>query len=145
MIPSSSNVVVRRRCDVRNSLQWGSWVFVLAVCACGSGAHPGGESNQVGVRSSALEPVVGPEIGTDTPALVQTDLGHNPVVASDGSGFLAVQEVDSRIRAVRLDPAGKVLDATWLDFSEGTEAQYYPSVAFGAGHYLVTWSALGAD
>lgn len=130
---------------MRNSLRWGSWVCVWAACACSAGAQKSGESDAVGVRSLALVPTVGPEIGTDTPALVQTDLGHNPVVASDGNGFLAVQEVDSRIRAVRVDANGKVLDATWLDLGEGTEAQYYPSVAFGAGHYLVTWSAFTAE
>lgn len=130
---------------MRNSLQWGSWVCVWAACACSGGTHQHGESGSLGVRSSALVPTVGPEIGTDAPALVATDLGHNPVVASDGNGFLAVQEVDSRIRAVRVDASGKVLDATWLDLGEGTEAQYYPSVAFGAGHYLVTWSAFDAQ
>ena len=130
---------------MRNSLQWGSWVCVWAACACSAGAQKSGEPAALGVRSSALVPTVGPEIGTDTPALVQTDQGHNPVLASDGSGFLAVQEVDSRIRAVRVSANGQVLDATWLDLGEGTEAQYYPSVAFGAGHYLVTWSAFGAE
>jgi hypothetical protein len=130
---------------VRNSLQWGSWVFVWAACACSAGAQKSEESASVGVRSSALVPAVGPEIGTDAPVLVQTDQGHNPVVASDGNGFLAVQEVNSRIRAVRVDANGKVLDFNWLDLGESTEDQYYPSVAFGAGHYLVTWSAFGAE
>lgn len=130
---------------MRNSLQWGSWVCVLAACGCGAGAHASGESDSVGVRSSALVPTVGPEIGTDTPVLKQADVGHNPAVASDGSGFLAVQEVDGHIRAVRVDANGKVLDASWLDFREGTESQYYPNVAFGGGHYLVTWSAFDAD
>ena len=130
---------------MRNIVGWGSWVCAFAACACSAGAHRGDDSAAIGVRSAALEPLVGPEIGTDAPALVQTDLGHNPVVASDGNGFLAVQEVDSHIRAVRVDAAGKVLDATWLNFAEGTEAQYYPSVAFGGGHYLVTWSAFDAQ
>lgn len=126
-------------------LQWGSWLSVFAVCACSAEANKGGVSESLGSHRSALEVVVGPEIGTDTPASTPTDLGHNPVVASDGSGFLAVQEVDSRIRAVRVDASGKVLDAIWLDLGEGTEPQYYPSVAFGGGHYLVTWSALDAQ
>ncbi|HEY0464518.1 MAG TPA: hypothetical protein VGC79_09930, partial [Polyangiaceae bacterium] len=126
-------------------LKWGSWVCALSVGACSAGAHDSGESAPLAARRSALEAVVGAEIGTDTPGVKQTDVGHNPVVASDGSGFLAVQEVDSRIRAVRVDANGTVLDATWLDLSEGTDPQYYPSVAFGAGHYLVTWSASGAQ
>jgi hypothetical protein len=132
---------------VRDFLESGSWVWAcaLAVSACGAGAHDSGESEAPEARRSALELIVGAEIGTDTPALTPTDLGHNPVVASDGSGFLAVQEVDSRIRAVRVDANGKVLDATWLDLGESTEPQYYPSVAFGGGHYLVTWSAFNAQ
>ena len=130
---------------MRDSLKVGSWVCVFAVCACSAGARSNGDSGQVAGRTLALEAVVGPEIGTDVPALKQIDVGHNPVVASDGSGFLAVQEIDSRIRAVRVDANGKVLDATWLDLGESTEPQYYPSVAFGAGHYLVTWSALDAQ
>jgi hypothetical protein len=132
---------------VRDFLNSGSWVWVCAllVSACGAGPHNQGESETLAQRRSALELVVGSEIGTDTPALTPTDLGHNPVVASDGSGFLAVQEVNSRIRAVRVDANGAVLDATWLDLGESTESQYYPSVAYGAGHYLVTWSAFDAQ
>ena len=126
-------------------LKWGSWACVLGLGACSAGEHAGGESPAVGVQSAALETTVGPEIGTDAAVLKATDLGHNPVVASDGNGFLAVQEVNSRIRAVRVDANGKVLDAPWLDLSEGVESQYYPSVAFGGGHYLVTWSALDAE
>ena len=127
-----------------NFLKWGSWLCALSAVSCGAGERQS-DSAPLGVRTSALEPVVGAEIGTDTPALTATDLGHNPVVASDGSGFLAVQEVDARIRAVRVDANGKVLDGTWLDFGQGSEAQYYPSVAFGAGHYFVTWSVLDAE
>lgn len=131
---------------MRVSLKLGSWVGVFTVCACGAGTPDGASRDQVSVRQAALEPAaVGPEIGTDAPVLRPSYLGHNPVIASDGSGFLAVQEVDSRIRAVRVDANGSVLDTTWLDLGEPSESQYYPSVAFGGGHYLVSWSAFGAQ
>src|SRR4051812_4696880 len=137
--------VGQRRCHVRDILKLGWCACVFAVSACSSATRGGSEPESLGQRSSALELLVGAEIGTDAPALTPTDLGHNPVVASDGSGFLAVQEIDSRIRAVRVDANGKVLDATWLDLGEATGQQYYPSVAFGGGHYFVTWSALDAQ
>ena len=52
---------------------------------------------------------------------------HNPELASDGVGFLSVQEVNERIRAVRVDDAGHVLDADWLDLGSGDgSVQLYP-------------------
>jgi len=92
-----------------------------------------------------LDPAIGPEIGTDAPVLVPSDFGHNPELASDGTGFLSVTEVNARIRAVRVNDAGRVLDADWLDFGTNDVTQLYPSVAFGGGHYLVTWSELKTD
>ena len=111
------------------------------VCALGVCATIGAASAYAALPS----PVVGAEIATDTPVLKASDLGHNPALASDGSGFLAVQEVNSRIRAVRVDGAGTVLDSPWLDLGEASADQYYPSVTFGGGHYLVTWSAFVHD
>ncbi|MDF3067023.1 MAG: exported protein with glycine-rich C-terminal domain [Polyangiaceae bacterium] len=116
-----------------------SWVvIVLGVGACSAPAPEVGVAKHAQTQEAA---VVGEEIATDPPILQPADVGHAPVVASDGNGFLAVQEVASRIRAVRVDATGKVLDSPWLDLGEGTAQQYYPSVAFGGGHYLVTWSA----
>ena len=78
--------------------------------------------------------------------LVPSDFGHNPELASDGVGFLSVQEVNERIRAVRIDDAGHVLDADWLDLgTDDGSMQLYPAAAFGGGHYLVTWSNLLTD
>lgn len=91
---------------------------------------------------AVLDPDVGPEIGTEPPVYQPSDFGHNPELATDGSGFLSVQEVDARIRAVRVDANGKLLDANWLDLGASGVIQLYPSVAFGGGHYLVTWSEL---
>ena len=78
--------------------------------------------------------------------LVPSDFGHNPELATDGAGFLSVQEVNTRIRAVRIDDAGHVLDADWLDLgTDDGSMQLYPAAAFGGGHYLVTWSNLLTD
>jgi len=117
-------------------------VLVLGVWSCGAPAAGEGVSRQAVTQEAA---VVGEEIATDPPVLQNADLGHNPVVASDGSGFLSVQEVSSRIRAVRVGPTGTVLDSPWIDLGEATADQYYPSVVFGGGHYLVTWSAFVHD
>ena len=117
-------------------------VLVLGVWSCSAPAPDEGVSRQAVTQQA---PAVGQEIATDPPVLQATDLGHNPVVASDGNGFLAVQEVASRIRAVRVGPTGAVLDSPWIDLGEATADQYYPSVVFGGGHYLVTWSAFLHD
>jgi MYXO-CTERM domain-containing protein len=120
-----------------------SWV-VVAVGACACSAHePAAGVSRQQVTQDPL--VVGKEIATDPPVSKATDVGHNPVVASDGSGFLAVQEVSGRIRAVRVGPTGATLDSPWLDLGEATADQYYPSVVFGGGHYFVTWSAFLHD
>lgn len=120
-----------------------SWVVLaVGVCACSAPAAEVGATRHAVTQEAA---VVGAEIATDPPILLPADVGHNPVVASDGSGFLAVQEVASRIRAVRVGPTGAVLDSPWIDLGEAAADQYYPSVAFGGGHYLVTWSAFLDD
>ena len=120
-----------------------SWVvLVLGVWSCSAPAPNHGVSRQAVTQAPAA---VGQEIATDPPVLQASDVGHNPVVASDGNGFLSVQEVASRIRAVRVGPTGAVLDSPWLDLGEATADQYYPSVVFGGGHYLVTWSAFLHD
>ena len=116
-----------------------SWVVVaVGACACSAHEPQAGVSRQA-VTQDAL--VVGAEIATDPPILKASDLGHNPAVASDGNGFLAVQEVGGRIRAVRVNATGAVLDSPWIDLGETSADEYYPSVVFGGGHYFVTWSA----
>lgn len=88
---------------------------------------------------ATLDPLVGPDLGTDTPVLTQASAGSEPVVASDGSQFLAVFGDAQRIRAVRVDAAGHVLERDWIDLGEDGMLQFEPAVAFGGGHYLVAW------
>src|SRR5438270_6297702 len=117
--------------------------FISALCGAACSGRSVGSNPDVESRAGRLSvaPAVGPEIGTIPPVLVPSDFGHNPELASDGVGFLSVQEVNQRIRAVRVDDAGHLLDADWLDLgaSDGS-TQLYPAAAFGGGHYLVTWS-----
>src|SRR3954451_12474326 len=96
-----------------------------AAAFAGASALPG--------PAHAADPVVGPEIGSGQPVLVQFNTGFNPVASSDGQRFLVAFEDSSRIRAVRADGAGKVLDLSWLDFGEGA-LQTNAAIAFGDGH-----------
>ncbi|WP_437532809.1 hypothetical protein WME79_05395 [Sorangium sp. So ce726] len=92
-----------------------------------------------------LDPEVGPEIGTESPVPVQQDVGFDPEIATDGTSYVVVFEDLSRVRAVRVGAHGDVLDLDWLDLGEQSAGQYLPSVAYGGGRYLVTWSQYGDD
>jgi hypothetical protein len=88
---------------------------------------------------AVLDPVVGPDLGTDRPVLTPASGGLDPDVATDGSNFLVVFEDFQRIRAVRADGNGNLLSFDWIDLGEEGKLQFVPNVAFGGGHYLVTW------
>ncbi len=88
---------------------------------------------------AVLDPVVGPDLGTDNPVLVPASAGIDPDIGFDGTNFLVAFEDHQRIRAVRVDPAGNVLDFDWIDFGEDGFLQFTPVVAYGGGHYLVSW------
>ncbi|HET9955588.1 MAG TPA: hypothetical protein VFQ61_13835, partial [Polyangiaceae bacterium] len=113
------------------------------------------ESPQKATASRALvaAPAIGPEIGTDPPVPMQSNIGYNTVAASDGVGFLSVEVAGPSIRGTRVDAQGNVLDLEWLDFGPGSNpstniwaiSQSYPHVSFGGGHYLVMWSEYAVD
>ncbi|AUX40011.1 uncharacterized protein SOCE26_014060 [Sorangium cellulosum] len=88
---------------------------------------------------AVLDPEVGPEIGTEPPVPVQLDVGFDPEIATDGASYVVAFEDLSRIRAVRVDASGNVLDFDWLDLGEEGVGQFLPSVAYGGGRYLFTW------
>ncbi|XYH98623.1 hypothetical protein ACMHYB_02360 [Sorangium sp. So ce1128] len=92
-----------------------------------------------------LDPEVGPEIGTEPPVPVQQDVGFDPEIATDGASYVVAFEDLSRIRAVRVDASGSVLDFDWLDLGEEVAGQYLPSVAYGGGRYFFTWCQYGDD
>ncbi|MGK3989438.1 hypothetical protein WME99_40705 [Sorangium sp. So ce136] len=88
---------------------------------------------------AVLDPEVGPELGTEPPVPVQLDVGFDPEIATDGASYVVAFEELSRIRAVRVDASGNVLDLDWLDLGEDGVGQFLPSVAYGGGRYLFTW------
>ena len=88
---------------------------------------------------AVLDPIVGPDLGTDEPVLQPSSSGIEPEVASNGTDSLVVFSDFQRIRAVRADANGSVLDVNWLDLGRDGILQFRPMVAFGGGHYLVTW------
>lgn len=119
--------------------------FVNVGWLVGCGSQPSSSHEVTAQKASALPAapvpvVVGPAIGT-VPALpVQYDTGHSPELASAGSGQLVVFEDAGRVRAVRLDASGAVLDIPWIDLGETDRVQTYPSVTSDGQRYLVTWS-----
>lgn len=82
---------------------------------------------------------------TDPPIPEQYDTGNYPSVAAGGTQRLAVFEDGARIRGVRFNQSGAVLDLEWLDFGLKDTQQYYPAVAYGGDRYLVVWAESDGD
>ena len=78
------------------------------------------------------------------PVCTASGAQQNPVVASDGSGFLVAWEDQRgaprwRVFAARLDSSGRVLDTTSILLRSANGDKRSPAVAYGAGRYLVAW------
>lgn len=73
---------------------------------------------------------------------------RHPRVAFDGSQFLAVWREDSAggpvVRGARVTSSGAVLDSPALTLSPVSQRATEPSVAFGGGQYLVTWTLVSS-
>jgi hypothetical protein len=73
---------------------------------------------------------------------------QNPVVASDGNGFLVVWEdfgthwPDANIIAARVTSNGVVLDPEGIEISITTDAEQLPSVTFDGQNYVVVWNRM---
>jgi hypothetical protein len=93
---------------------------------------------------AVLDPVIGPEVGTDNPVNGFADASQSkPAIASDGSSFLVVWS-DARaggndIWAARVSSAGAVSDTAGIAISTASNDQLNPAVTFGGGQYFVTW------
>src|SRR5688572_21349193 len=85
----------------------GFWVI---VCSGVVGCSGRGGSDEPVSRVREAVVAIGPEIGTETPVLIQKDLGWNPSVGTNGSGFLAATTIAGEVRGVRVDGNGQVLD-----------------------------------
>lgn len=119
-------------------ISWRFWaLFAGLTASCGITS----EQTVLSFDTAALHLVVSDfVIGTDTPILEQYDAGNYPDIAAGGDQRLAVFEDGGRIRGVRFDQTGAVLDLEWLDFGVNERTQLYPAVAYGDDGYLVVWS-----
>jgi len=88
---------------------------------------------------AVLDPVVGPDLGTDATVIAPATGGEQPSAATDGTNSLVVYQDLERVHAVRVDPSGVVLDVNAIDFGQDGVFQFQPTAAFGGGHYLVAW------
>jgi hypothetical protein len=82
---------------------------------------------------------------------ISPSLGNHihPAIAFDGSNYLVVWqrnqagagggEEATAIAGARVTTSGVVLDPAAIAIAQGPGEQSYPSVAFGAGQYLVAW------
>ncbi len=140
-----------------------SWTLPLSTAFAmgllgGCGSQPAQPDPSAAITGTTHQrwvspPAMGPEIATEPPVPVAANIGYNTEVASDGRGFLTVETAGPTIRGSRVDADGNVLDLDWLDFGPGSNPtddiwrvqRYYPTVSFGAGHYLVLWSEDGTD
>ena len=120
------------------------------LCALGGlgGGCSSAQAEQVGRQASRLDLAtaeVGPAFATDPPAAMLARVGHSPAIAFDGARYAVVFEDAAKVRAVRVEADGSVLDFDWLDFGSAGKTQTYPSVAFGGGMYLTVWSESEGD
>lgn len=101
-------------------------------------------NNQADIYSARVSPDGRIMDTSGTPVCVTAGPQQNPAVASDGKGFLVAWE-DQRsgirwnVYAARLDSAGRVLDTAGILLRSLNGDKHSPSVAYGAGSYLVAW------
>jgi hypothetical protein len=95
----------------------------------------------------ALDPVLSPELGTDTPIVdLSTHFPEAPAVAAGSDGFLVVWTElfgEQDVRAARLDGDGMLLDPTGITVfttAQGSNVVDTPRVAFNGTDFLVVWS-----
>lgn len=114
-------------------------VGAAGVSACGQPQQSESAVKQV----SAPLTVVDFPIGTDRPVPLQYPTGDYMSLAGDGTNHLAVFYDGGRIRGVRYEDSGRVLDLDeWIrlgrnDENAGTQA--YTDLAFGGGEYLAVY------
>jgi len=127
------------------SRSWCGWVLALSLSGCSSeSTRDAVATRQAGLNLSIA--VVGEPFETDAAVPALGRLGHDVGVAFDGTNFAAVFEDQTRVHAVRVSPEGRALDLRWLELGSAGTQQLYPSLAFGGGAYLATWSQLaGTD
>lgn len=98
-----------------------------------------------GWNTAGALPTLGPAFGTDAPIPVQgTSSPFDLSLASDGQNLLVTFDAGGgNIRGMLVDADGNPLLAEMPYYAEAPAdgGNYYPSVAYGGDHYLVTWNA----
>ena len=116
-------------------------LLVLTLASCTAQGLEG-DNNSFGQHRAALT-VSASAIGTEAPLPVKYNTGDYLSVASSDSEQLVVFADGGRVRGVRYDRSGKVLDLDpWISLGRGEEdegPQYYPDVAYGDGVYMVVY------
>jgi len=119
---------------MRGALRFGLAALVLAAAA----------------RPARGAPYLTPEFGMDNPTTGPSLQGYAAAGAFDGTNTFVVWEDarqgNHRIYGTRVDQAGKVLDPMGIALGTATAAEAAPSVAYGAGVFLVAWEqGTGSD
>ena len=90
--------------------------------------------------STAVEPVVGPELPVGHPVPATPHLGHDPAIASGGAVHVVVwQAFGGGIRLARIDRWGAVMDTPGVLVTDGGEPGWNPTVAFDGVNFMVAW------
>jgi len=88
----------------------------------------------------------GANLSAETRLPVDERSAHEPAAAFGAGKYLVVwragRNENADLVGVRLDAAGKVLDAKPFVISKGADVQEQPAVAFGGGNFLVVWADL---
>lgn len=135
-----------------NFLSWGSFACALVLGSCTTAAHDLGEAEQLAERRSALEPVAGPEIGTNTPANPVTRSQGFPNLAWDGRDYVVQWldegevSTDMSLKAVSIDTDGRLqTNPDWANISTPEAPAFSASLASNGGYWLSLWTGADGD
>lgn len=102
------------------------------------------------VYPAVLDPIIGPEIGTDQP-IVGPGAGndYSPAIASNGTDYLVVwsdlTNLSTDIFGARVSSAGVVLDSTAFPIAHGESRQEAAAVVFDGQNYVVAWQTVASE
>ena len=131
-----------------NFLSWGA--CALALGSCTTAVHDSGEAEQLAERRSALEPVAGPELGTNTPDKPVSSSQGSPNLAWDGVNYVVQwldegeSSTDMSLKAVSIRIDGELQTGPdRANLSTPETPAFSASIASNGGYWLSLWA--GAD